>query len=579
MIIAASAVALVMRKLGQPLLLGYVIAGFLLGPAVTGLISDPKPLLTFITELGLIFLMFIIGLELDLSKLKDVGKTSALIGTIQVILVTIVCALASLLLGFTFIQGIYLGLVVSFSSTIVVVKILTEIKEIDSLHGELVLGVLVIQDVLAVIGLSLLGTLKPTNSDAHSLIQLVLQFFHTNLPHNGVFTLGVLLINFVLFAMVTYLFYKFIMPGIFKQALTSTELLFVVTLAVVLVLSAIAGLFAFSLAMGAFLAGIALSTATYSHEILSRVKPLKDFFLLLFFVGLGMQIAFQNFINQFQLILFILIGTLILKPTITFFACKLFKYNNRTAFLVSLHLAQISEFSLVLIASGIVAGLLSPGMLTSVVICTISTMILTAYLIKYDEELYQLVKDFIAPLDTVFGTRADEHRNVPEKYQPQIIIMGVNSMTAEAIETLHSKKKILVIDYNPAKILSYKERGIPTICSDATNLDVYEGIDFRSVQMVVSVVHQHNSNLFLLKMIRELAKSHKIKISTIMTAATEDWGKKLYRAGATLVLIPDVMGRRMLSEVLASEDPVTIRNIGKVYFDELHKKFVYIREI
>jgi hypothetical protein len=386
-------------------------------------------------------------------------------------------------------------------------------------------------------------------------------------------------VNFVLFALATYLFYRFVMPRIFKQALTSTELLFVVTLAVMLVLAAIAGLFAFSLAMGAFLAGIALSTATYSHEILGRVKPLKDFFLLLFFVGLGMQIVFENFLTQIILIMFLLVGTLLVKPLITFFACKIFKYNNRTSFLVSVHLAQISEFGLVLVAAGIVAQVLSPNMLTGVVIATIFTMVLTAYLIRYDEELYQLAKPIIAPLDLLFGTRADEHRNVPEKYQPQVIIMGVNSTTAEAIESLHAKKKILVIDYNPAKILSYKERGIPTICSDATNLDMYEGVDLSKTETIVSVVHQHNSNIFILKMVHELNKEHKTKINTVMTAATEEWGKRLYRAGATLVLIPDVMGRRMLSEVLSAGDPTTIRNVGRVYFEELHKNFVYIREI
>jgi Kef-type K+ transport system membrane component KefB len=589
MIVIASAIALIMRRLGQPLLLGYVIAGFLLGPAVTGMIDDPTPLLTFVTELGLIFLMFIIGLELDLSKLRDVGKTSALVGTIQVVVVTIVCGGLSMLFGYSIVQGIYLGLVVSFSSTIVVVKILTEIKEIDSLHGELVLGILVIQDVLAVIGLSILSALKPTaaaqgqslvqEEASHSLIDMVMHAMHVVLPHSALVTVATLLVNLILFSLVVYLFYKYAMPWMFKQALTNTELLFIVTLAVVFVLAAFAGLFAFSLAMGAFLAGIALSTATYSHEILGRVKPLKDFFLVLFFVGLGMQIVFQNFVSQVPLIIFILVGSLLIKPIVTFFACKLFKYNNRTAFFVSLHLAQVSEFGLVLVASGIVAGALSANMLTGVVICTIATMVLTAYLIKYDEELYQVFKPVIAPLDAIFGTRSDEHRNVPERFQPEVVIMGVNSMTAEAVELLHNKKKILVVDYNPAKILSYKERGIATICSDATNLDIYEGIDFSKTTTVVSVLHQHNSNLFLLKMIREINHTHKTRITTIMSASHEDWGKKLYRAGATLVLIPDVMGRRMLSEVLSSDDPATIRNVGRVYFEELHKNFVYIREI
>jgi len=384
--------------------------------------------------------------------------------------------------------------------------------------------------------------------------------------------------NLFLFALVTYLFGKYIMPIAFKEAVTSTELLFVVTLAVVFILSEIAGFFEFSLAMGAFLAGIALSTAAYSHDIIGRVKPLKDFFLILFFVGLGMQIAFQNFVSQFLVILFIAVGALVLKPVVTFFTLKLFKYNNRTSFLVSVHLAQVGEFGMVLIASGAAAFAGSP-VITGVVIITIVTMTLTAYVIKYDEELYGFAKPFIAPFDDIFGTRPEEHRNMPDKYQPEVIIMGVNSMTAEAIEMLHKRKRILVIDYNPAKILSYRERGIPTICSDAVNPDLYDEIDFRKVQSMVSVVHQHNSNALVIKKMHEINKQQGTRINIIVSASTEDWGKKLYRAGATLVLIPDVIGRRMLTEILSTDDPATVRNIGRVYHEELHKNFVYIREI
>jgi Kef-type K+ transport system membrane component KefB len=263
---------------------------------------------------------------------------------------------------------------------------LTDIHEIDSLHGELALGILVIQDVLAVIGLSLLGALGGGGEHASGTFFSILQsIMHIHLPNTGWVNTGMLLANFALFAFLIYLFTKHAMPKVFKEAVSSSELLFVVTLAFVVLLSAIAGFFELSLAMGAFLAGIALSTATYSHDIIGRVKPLKDFFLILFFVGLGMQIGFGNFMSQFTVILFILAGALILKPVLTFFTLKLFKYNNRTSFLVSIHLAQVGEFGMVLIASG-AAAFASTPVLTGVVIVTIFTMTLTAYVIKYDEE-------------------------------------------------------------------------------------------------------------------------------------------------------------------------------------------------
>lgn len=573
MIIFGAAIALVAKKLNQPILLGYVLAGLLIGPAVLGLIADANEV-SFIADIGLIFLMFIIGLELDLSKLKDIGKISVAIGTLQVIIVTAVAALIALPLGFTFIQGLYLGLVISFSSTLIVVKTLTDIKEIDTLHGELALGILVIQDVLAIIGLSLLGALS-TGSSAHSSISflgLLEKITTIHIPNSIA-----LIFNLILFAAVAYLFTKYLMPKTFKEAISSSELLFVVTIAIVFLLSYIAGFFELSYAMGAFLAGIALSTATYSHEIIGKMKPLKDFFIILFFVSLGMQIAFSNFVNQITLIIFLIVGALILKPIVTFFILKLFKYNNRTAFLVSIHLAQVGEFGMVLIASGAASFATTP-VLTGVVITTILTMTLTVYVIKYDEELYQFARPFIAPFDTIFGTKEEAHRNVPEKYQPDIVIIGVNSTTAEAIETLGTKRKILVIDYNPAKIVSYKERGIPIICSDALNLELYESVDFSKTQVVVSVIHEANKNQFLIKKLRELQHDQK-RIAIIVTAPTEEWGRKLYKQGATLVLIPDVMGRRMLSELLAMDDLTSIRNVGRVYYEELHKHFVFIREL
>lgn len=578
MIIGASVLGLLMQRLGQPLLLGYVIAGILLGPAITGIVHDPAPLLTFVTELGLIFLMFIIGLELDMSKLKDVGKISAMIGTIQVLVVTAISTLAAALLGFGWIQGIYLGLVVSFSSTIVVVKILTESKEIDSLHGELVLGILLIQDLLAVIGLSLLGTLKGSAS-APTLIDTALGLLGITVPGSSIAAFAMLLVNFALFAAVTFFFYRFLMPRMFKQALSSAELLFVVSLAVVLVLAALAGMFAFSLAMGAFLAGIALSTAPYSHEVLGRVKPLKDFFLLLFFVSLGMQITFGSMVSHLTVILFILAGAVLLKPVIIFLICKLFKYNNRTSFMVSLHLAQVSEFGLVIIASGITQAVMPAAALTGVIIITIATMVATAYLIKYDEALYQAVKPWIGPMDTLFGTRPEEHRNVPAKYEPELVIIGVNPMTAEAIESTHKHRRILVIDYNPRKILSYKERGIPTICTDAISADLYKTIDFTRTEVVVSAIHSMAGQQFIIRAMREINRHTKPDISIIVSATTEEQARKLYRSGATLVLLPEIMGRRMLSEVLIADDPATLRNVGKVYYEELHKNFVFIREI
>lgn len=582
MFIGAAGIALIAKWLKQPFILGYVLAGILLGPAVTGLISDPEPI-TLLSELGLIFLMFIIGLELDLSKLKDVGRVSVLIGALQVIITTLIGALASMVVGFTFIQGLYLGLLISFSSTLVVVKILVDRHELSSLHGSLTLGVLVVQDILAVIGLSLLGALQSAEPLPGGLPTLtnLLAWLGLHFPTGGFGLFLNIVVSGLLFALVAFLFFRLVIPLASKGLTSSSEIYFVSILAAVFVVAMLASFFGFSLAIGAFVAGIALSSSFHSHDIIGRVKPLRDFFLILFFVSLGLQVVFQNFVSQFFLILFILVGSMLVKPVITFFLLKLFRYNDRTSFLVSIHLAQVGEFGLILISAGVLSGALPASVLTGAVLTTIFTMTLTAYVMRYDEALYQRARPYLKPFTQLFGSREEERRSAPHAYAPDAIIFGVNTMTAGLIEQLgKQQRKLLLVDANPNLLAPYKERGIPTICTDPTNNDLYDTLDLAKTMLVITTLHNRkemlvgpDANTFLIKKVKE----RNVNVVVIATAETEEWGRRLYNAGATLVLVPSVMDRKVLSHLLDEESLNNARLMGKQYEQELHKHFAYLR--
>jgi len=575
MIIVAAAAALLMRLLKQPLLLGYVAAGILLGPAAFGLITDAEPI-ALLSELGLILLMFVIGLELDLSRVKEVGMVSVVIGTLQVVIVTFLTAFLTLLFGFSFLQGVYIGLLIAFSSTLIVVKMLADKKELDSLHGELTLGVLVIQDVLAVLGLTLLGTFKEEGAAAVSAFPTlvdVLAKFGVALPAEGGFSFLILLGNAVLFSLIVYVVFKHLLPLISRDTASSSELLFLTALASAFIVSALAGFFQFSFAIGAFAAGIALSSTENSHEIVGRVKPLKDFFLILFFVTLGVQITPASLLDEFWLIIFLFFGGLIIKPVVTFFIMKFFRYNNRTSFMTSLHLAQIGEFGMVLIASGVAVGALTGGILTAAVLTTIITMTLATYAIKYSDPLYERVKQYLAPLDDYFGTRPEETRNVPKRYQPQTVIFGVTPVTKHIIGKLvQQQQKILIVDHNPVKTAVYRKRGIPTMCSDAFNMDLYETVDFSKAEVIVSMlpvtddrIMGPNGNIFLLKNVRKV--NHEAVI--IMSAPTEQWGRRLSLMGATIVLTPNILSRRVLSSLLTKRTKEELKASAQKYKLEL----------
>jgi Kef-type K+ transport system membrane component KefB len=575
MITLAAVFALLANRFKQPLLLGYVIAGLILGPAVTGIVSEPLVILAFFAEFGLILLLFIIGLELDFTKIKSLGKMSIIIGTAQILLITLIVFGLALLFGLEVIPSLYAGLVVAFSSTLVVVKALAEKKELDTEHGNMILGILIVEDILAVIGLTLLGVLVESGEASHSFPTFLGILAHAGLPlpHAGWFTLVELLINGILFILAAYAIARYLLPKVMNIATDSTELLFCTSLAVALVLGGIGGFFGFSLAIGAFVAGIVLSSSAYRHEIMGKAKPVKDFFLVLFFVALGTLLTFADLGAQLKLVALLLVTAVVMKPIIVFFVRKAFKYDNRISFLISVALAQISEFSLILAMAGVAQGAIPPDFMTGAVIATLISMMLTVYLIKYDEQLYALAKPLLAPIERLFGLRKGEHHHAHQAHKPAIIIFGINNVSAEAIEALAERKGLLVVEQNPKKTIPYRERGIDIICSDAYNIDLYEEhIDFSEVKTVVSVIADTNTNLFILKKMRQ----HKGVVS-IIAASTEDEGRQLYKAGASMALIPNVTGRQLLTELLNGR-PHEVHDLGKAYFKELDKHFVYWRE-
>lgn len=553
MIIAASLFALVAKRFRQPLIIGYILAGFLIGPGLFGIIDDPEPI-ALLSELGLIFLLFIIGLELDIRKIKNLGRSSIFLGLAQMVVTCGVAGLIAWLADFTLVQSFYLGMVITFSSTIIVVKLLTDKNELHSLHGELLLGILVIQDILAVLALSFVGIFS-TQMEGISMPVLpdLLASLGVLLPQEGWVQFLAFLFQAILFLLFTYGFSRFVMPVAFRDIVSSPELAFVASLAVVFIISALAGFFEFSLAIGAFVAGITLSSASYSHDLLGRVRPLKDFFLILFFVSMGLQVSVQNLADHFSLIAFLILGALLLKPVILFFLLKIFKYNNRTSFIVSLHLAQVGEFSLILISGGVLAGILPAEILSGTVLATIFTMMVSAYLIKYAEIFYRLFRPLIMPSNYVFNMGASEIRNVPDHYASDIVVFGVTPLTEGFITDIAGKRKLLVVEENPSVAIELKNKDIPTFCSDFVNIDLYNSMDFSKASIVVVAVddvaeelHGPNTLLFILKKFREV----NAKAALIFVAQSPRVEKMLYENGATIVLTPNLVGRQFLAGLL-----------------------------
>ncbi|MBI4439209.1 cation:proton antiporter [Candidatus Woesearchaeota archaeon] len=543
-IITATVVAAISSKLRQPLLLGYVLAGVLIGP-VFDLVTDQRPI-EILSELGIGFLLFIIGLELDFRRLREVGFKSSLIGLIQVVVTSVSGFLVAIALGFSTIQAAYIGMVISFSSTMIVAKLLGEQRELDSLHGELVLVILIIQDILAVVALSLIEA-------------------------GGELTLGtapsILLKGFFLI-LFSYLLYK-ALPFLLKEAIHSTELIFITALTTMFLFSALASYFEYSFSIGAFIAGVALSTTRYSHEITGRVKPLKDFFLVLFFVTLGMRMVFKQFQDMLIPIIALIIAVMVLKPVLIFLIAKQFGYGNRSSFFTGVQLAQVGEFSLVLAAVGVELSHINEAMFSMLIALTITTMLLTAYVIKYDDAMYNRL--FSSLLKRIWKDSEKSH-NLKEGMRNHTVIFGFHKMSQKIIPALRKmRKQFILVDHNPEKIKSLSESGISCICSDMTNPEVFEQANLKEASAIISTVHNFQANTALIRKI----KGERSKAIVMVASNDEEEAIRLYEAGADFVIIPLTLGGEKVINYLKHLKPEDIKAWGKKYYDEL-KAIKYI---
>lgn len=308
-IIFAAIFAFLIRLLKQPLIPAYIIAGILIGPVCLGLVQD-KTLVLSLSEIGIAFLLFIVGLEMDIMKLKEVSLFSSLGGLLQVFFVFLLGFFAAILLGFTNIGAVFLGLIVAFSSTVIVVKILSEKREIDTLHGRIILGILLMQDIIAIVALLLLTAVNKFSS-----MTILITFF------KGLFL-------FVIAWMSTH----YILPKLFKFAAKSEELLFLSSLAVCFLFSLLAVISGFSIVIGAFLAGIIIARLPYNLAIISKISPLRDFFSIIFFVSLGIQLVFTRInLVLFGLAVFLVI-VLLLKPLVVMILSSVFGYKKEPHF-------------------------------------------------------------------------------------------------------------------------------------------------------------------------------------------------------------------------------------------------------
>ncbi|MBU0893833.1 MAG: cation:proton antiporter [Nanoarchaeota archaeon] len=506
----------------QPIIIGYIIAGILISPFIFKFGASTEFLDTF-SKFGIAFLLFIVGLHLNPKIIKEIGTSSLIIGLLQIIVTFIFgFAISNQVLSYGVIASIYIGIALAFSSTIIITKLISDKKQLDSLYGKISIGILIIQDLVAI---GILMFISST-SIGISFGSLALR---TLLAGGGLIV-------------VLFLAGFFVLPGIIRNIAKSQELLFLFSICWCFVIAALFFYFGFSIEIGALIAGIVLSISPYSTEISSRIRPLRDFFLVIFFIILGLNINLSQIgsiiVNAFILSLI----ALFFKPIILMIFMALFGYTKRNNFLVGTTLAQISEFSLIILALGVAVGHISPELLTTLTLTGIITITLSTYVIIYSNNLYGKLIRFIS-----FFERKKVRRKKIIRKNYDAILFGYNRIGFSILRALKKiKKKYLVVDYNPDIISDLTKLRVPSLYGDAFDPDFLDDLPLNKVKIIVSTVPDFETNLLLLESISLINPSAIV----IVRAHTIEEALKFYMKGANYVLTPHFLGGEYLARMI-----------------------------
>ena len=528
-IVAATALAYVARLLRQPLLLAYIGAGLLIGPPVLGLVHSEETIAE-LSELGLAFLMFIVGLEIDLKKLVSSGRVGALVGTIQVIACAVLTVGFAIVLGFSGLPALYLGVATAFSSTMIVVKLLSDKSELDTVDGRLTLGILLMQDVLAIVVLAV----QPNLNDP-SVVPIVVSV----LSGFGL-VVGALLAS------------RFVLPALFQYVAKSPEIVMISAISWCLVVGYLAMLADFSIAMGALIAGVTLSAFPYSLDVVAKIRSLRDFFVTLFFVALGMQLQIGSL--QVVLIALALSAVVIFSRFITIGPTfYLLGYGSRVGALCSIALAQAGEFALVIVALGLSLGHVGRDIASILALTLVITSTVSTYMIMANHKVAQRIVQTLRAFGLPERLRRGDDGEPGHQHGAALAILGFHRVASSLVYQAQGSSKghdVLVVDFSPEVYAKLAAMDIPVVYGDISHLDTLEHVGIERASVVVSTVSEDflrgTDNLTMLRQIRRLNPDARV----ILSAETLDRARAMYEAGADYVVLPRVETARAFLDVL-----------------------------
>lgn len=526
-LIVSTTCAAIAKLLRQPMIPAYILAGVLLGPSFFHVIESEE-LLKTLSTFGIAFLLFLVGIELDLRKFIKTGKVALIIGAGQMIFAIASGFVVIKLLGFSNTSAWFLAIAIGFSSTILIMKILGERKELETLHGRLVIGLMLTQDFIAVMFLIFFEVFASGGGDL--------------LPQVG-FTIvkGFFLISLAL------ILSKYVLKYIFSYFARTAELLFLGSICWCLIFAMLSIMLGFSVEVGALLAGVSLSFLPYHIEIAHRIKSLRDFFLPIFFAVLGGQLIFDSGLGVAIPTIVLSFLVLVLSPIVVIGLMLWLGYRARTSFLVGVSIGQVSEFSFIVVTLGFTSGVIERDIVSLVALIGLVTMTLSTYMIEYSNQIYHIFKPLVRKFERQgVAARLD---SVPKELSKHIVLFGYDTMGYKIRDIIDDLgKEFVIVDFNPEVIKKLKQEGIHHIYGNMCEEEILDKAQINTADIVISTAPDAKATVSLLDYIKKSKK----KQAVIVTAFNTDDALEFYRHGASYVLVPKNISVDYLSELINS---------------------------
>jgi Kef-type K+ transport system membrane component KefB/Trk K+ transport system NAD-binding subunit len=502
-----------MRLIGQPLIIGYILTGIIVGPAVLHVAKSPDTLALF-SDLGIALLLFIIGLGLNPQIVKEVSRTASAVGVVQVTVITILGWIIGSSLGLSSTAAAFFGATLAISSTIIILKVLSDKHEQSRLYGKIAISVSLVQDLVAIALVVLTSAGNDKSLAIGSAIGLAIK--------GGLLVLAIYWISTRL------------LPKFHKFISGSQEFLFLFAIAWGLGSATIFQKIGLSSEIGALLAGICLASQPYAQEVSARLRPLRDFFLIVFFIALGANLVLSSLGSMLPIIIAGLLIAVVAKPLVAMAVLGFLGYTKRTSFKASVALAQVSEFSIVLVLLAHKRGLIDNDLLTAITFVALCSIAASAYLIIFSDRIFVKLERFLSLFE-----RKQTHGEAKAPANYEMVLFGYQKGGHEFVKVFKQlSKNFVVIDYDPEVIDILESRKINHLYGDATDVELLEEAGVAKAKLVVSTATDFEVNSFLLNFLDR-------KNSDSVVIAQADSPKQasaLYELGASYVILPHFIG-------------------------------------